>query len=574
MSDNTRVLLDHFLSQQKSESTTPLPDDSAFELFACEQVLKHFELTIDELALGVVGGGDDGGIDGVYTFVDDHLIAEDSDIFEKDFSASRLNHGVPIKLILIQAKRSTSFTETAIDVVVSSTARLLDLEQTEEKLNRLYSSTLIERFSLFRLALERLAIRYPSVEIEFAYVTRGDKETINPKVVQKARDLEIQFGKTSTEAVGMVSFLGADELWASASAAPNYTLQLTYRENATSDTSHVALVSLRDFVSFLSDDNGNLNRHIFDWNVRDFQGNVEVNKEIKSSLEDQNAPDFWWLNNGVTIICSKASTQGKTFTLDDVQIVNGLQTSYTTFEALSTLDQDDPVFDRIVLVRILQTDDPGTRDRVIRATNRQTSVSEASLRATDETQRRIEAFFETNELYYDRRKNFYRNKGMPKDRIISIPLLAQIIMAVGLSRADDSRARPSSLLKSEINYQTMFSDNIPLEVYLWAAKAQKEVDGFLQSSSLEVSTSERTNLRFHLSMLATAKLLGKRVDDPKDLEQIAKEGRSLAEADLIGCLSTLREVMQNMVDETDESPDKIAKGREFVEAIFATGELD
>ena len=574
MSNNTRVLLDQFLEQQKNELTTPLPDDRAFELFACEQVLKDSELSVDELSLGVVGGGNDGGIDGVYAFVNEQLIADDSDIFDSDFSASRFSLGVPLKLRLVQAKRGNSFSETAIDLASSSTSRLLDLELSEEQLKTLYSSELVERFVLFRRALERLAVRHPSVHIEFSYVSRGDKDTINTKVRQKATDLEKEFTKTVTGATGVVSFLGADELWASASAAPNYTLQLTYRENATSGSSHVALVSLRDYVAFLSDEDGNLIRHIFDWNVRDYQGNIEVNKEIKASLEDTEAPDFWWLNNGVTIICSKASIQGKTYTLDDVQIVNGRQTSYTTHQALSAVGKDDPVFDRTLLVRILQTADPATRDRVIRATNRQTSIPEASLRATDDTQRRIEAFFASNDLYYDRRKNYYRNNSKPMDRIIGIPLLAQTIMAVGLGRPDDSRARPSSLLKSDRDYQTMFSSDIPLHIYLWAAKAQKEVDGFLQAPGTGVSTPERTNLRFHLAMFATTKLLGIQVKSPMQLTKIANEGRTLAEADLPACLATLRETMQRLVDETGESQDKIAKGRQFVEEILATNEFN
>ena len=260
--------------------------------------------------------------------------------------------------------------------------------------------------------------------------------------------------------------------------------------------------------------------------------------------------------------------------MDDVQIVNGLQTSYTTYQALSAVGKGDPVLNRTLLVRILQTADSTTRDRVIRATNRQTSVPEASLRATDDTQRRIEAFFASNDLYYDRRKNYYRNSGKPMERIIGIPLLAQTIMAVGLSRPDDSRARPSSLLKSDRGYETMFSSDIPLQIYLWAAKAQKEVDGFLQEPGTGVSTPERTNLRFHLAMLATTKLLGTRVRSPKQLTELATGGRTLAEADLPACLTTLRETMQKLIDETGESQDKIAKGREFVEEILGAGELN
>ena len=143
-------------------------------------------------------------------------------------------------------------------------------------------------------------------------------------------------------------------------------------------------------------------------------------------------------------------------------------------------------------------------------------------------------------------------------------------MAVGLSRPDDSRARPSSLLKSNQTYETIFSSDIPLEIYLWAANAQREVDAFLQTPDADLSTSERTNLRFHLAMLATTKLLGARVYSPKQLNKIASDASTLNEADLPACLAMLRETMQKLIDETGESPDKIAKGRKFVEAILHT----
>src|SRR5262245_48700743 len=36
-------------------------------------------------------------------------------------------------------------------------------------------------------------------------------------------------------------------------------------------------------------------------------------------------------------------------------------------------------------------------------------------------------FFETKALFYDRRKNYHKNLGRPKDRVISIPYLAQAV---------------------------------------------------------------------------------------------------------------------------------------------------
>lgn len=568
-SKNARLLLDSLIADRWGNVSETPPAYLAFELFACEQVLKRFNLSLDEITDGVVGGEGDGGIDGVFTFVGEQLVAEDADFFDDTSAVNGFSRNVPIALHLIQAKRADSFGERVFDLASSSLERLLDLEEPEEDLEELYSTDLVRRFSIFRKALHALAVRHPVVSVNFTYATKGDTASINSRVQKKAGDLEQQLTTVSTGAISTVQFMGAAELWTTADTNPNYTLQLNYQENATSDTSHIALVSLRDYMNFISDDQGELRHHIFDWNVRDYQGGVEVNREIQQSLLDAESPDSWWLNNGVTIIGSKISIQGKTFTLDDVQIVNGLQTSYATYLALKGAGSGEAVLDRQVLVRILETTDEKTRDRVIRATNRQTTISAASLRATDGVQRQIEAYFFANGWFYDRRKNYYRNAGKPLYRIVSIPFLAQAVMAIGLSRPDDARARPSSLLKSDTDYVNIFSDQTPLPVYLWAAKRQKNIDTFLQVPDVNASALERTNFRFHLAMLATAKLVGGRVYDPTQLARFTQEDLDFSKVDLEACLILLRELLQFQIAETNSSMDKIAKGRPFVEAIMS-----
>lgn len=572
MADNEQVLLDQVLAQRQAERSVPIRDDEAFELFAAEQALAARQLSSEEVADGVIGGSNDGAIDAIFVFVDGALLTEDSDVLQDGFSAVRLPRGVKLELWMVQAKRETSFTETAIDKAASALARLLSLSENEEDLRQLYSLGAVSRTGFFRKALRVLATRHPQVEIHFVYATRGratGPNSINTKVEIKARDLESQLASVMSGATGHVEFLGAAELWRRANTVASYTTELTYQENATSGNSHVALVKLRDYMIFLKDEDGRLRRHIFDWNVRDYQGEVEVNREIRDSLEDQTGPEFWWLNNGVTIVCSKATAVGKTYSLDDVQVVNGLQSSHTIFNVLRTAPADHPAFDRSVLVRILVTgDDLATRDLVIRATNRQTSVPAASLRATDDIQRDIEAFFLGHDWYYDRRKNFYRNIGRSAERIVSISLLAQAAMAMGLSRPDNSRARPSSLLKRDEEYRRIFSKEIPVEIYLWLAQAQKEVDAFLTSEAAAVSVPERTNYRFHLAMVATAKLVGQPVRSPKQLHRLAAADTLLADADLPTCLQLVREEFAEHEVQTGNSADKIAKGPDFVERLL------
>lgn len=61
-------------------------------------------------------------------------------------------------------------------------------------------------------------------------------------------------------------------------------------------------MKLKDYFDFITDDNDQIIKHIFEANVRDYQGKTSVNQEIKYTLEDGHPKeDFWWLNNGVTI---------------------------------------------------------------------------------------------------------------------------------------------------------------------------------------------------------------------------------------------------------------------------------
>lgn len=571
MPNNELVLLDQTLATLQTEREAPLTDDHAFEIVACTQVLRDREMSADEVEDGVVGGGNDGAIDGIYTFLADTLLAEDSDALQDEYPANRLPVSTTLTLVLVQAKRASSFTETAIDLVADSTRRLLDLGEPEDDLAALYSEAVLAKVALFRSALRKFGARHLKVHIEFSYVTRGDTSNVNSKVQKKANDLASDFAKVIAKATGAVTFLGAAELWNRLSTVPSYTLSLTCQEYSTSGASHVALVSLRNYLAFLTDENGSLRRHIFDWNVRDYQGDVEVNREIRRSVIDLTMPEFWWLNNGVTIVCSQASITSKTFWLDDVQVVNGLQTSQTIFHALGGQPDTHGSLDRQVLVRILLTgSDTATRDQVIRATNRQTSVPAASLRATDDIQRKIEAYFLANDWYYDRRKNYYRNLGKSASRIVGIPLLAQAVMAMGLSRPDNSRARPSSLLKRDSDYNEIFSTTLPLPVYLWLARAQRSVDAFLLGDRAVSSTSERTNVRFHLAMLAVATMHRGKLYSPSQLTSLASDGAILTDDLLDTCLSALRPALADFALASGYSHDTIAKGPDFVQHLVDT----
>jgi hypothetical protein len=565
MPDNAIVLLDALLAERdRMRGGDPRPADQAFELFAFEQCLKEEDLSDEEIANGQVGGGDDGGVDGVYCFLNGNLLEEDAEVLQEGFDATSVRREAELVLVVIQGKTTASFGETAFEKLAVTLTEFLDLTKADEELRELFSEAIVARFSIFRTAWQRLATRHPKIAVRVYYATKGDTGNIHDKVQTRADLLVTQITTDVPKASATVDLLGSRELIDLAGREKSYTLELTFQENATARDSHIALVTLDDYFAFISDD-GALRKHIFDWNVRDYEGAVEVNREIIASLADAYAPEFWWLNNGVTVICSRASVTGKTFSLDDVQIVNGLQSSATIYDYLRDAEPDVPA-PRAILVRIIVTDDYGTRDRVIRATNRQTSVPAASLRATDQIQRDLETFFLSEDWFYERRKNYYRNLGKTPARTVSIPYLAQAIMAVGLSDPSNSRARPSSLLKRDADYTRIFDPHVELKIYLWIAKVQKAVDEFLRSNEAGTTAAERTNLRFYVSMLVVALRFAGRVYNPRQLGDLC--GAEFSTDEMVAALTQVRSSLGAFQTAHGGEVDKIAKNKEFAEALL------
>jgi hypothetical protein len=70
--------------------------------------------------------------------------------------------------------------------------------------------------------------------------------------------------------------------------------------------------------------------------VRDYQGNTEVNEQIRNTLSGKSSEDFWWLNNGISVLCSRATVSAKTLTIENAEIVNGLQTSREIYDVFSS----------------------------------------------------------------------------------------------------------------------------------------------------------------------------------------------------------------------------------------------
>jgi hypothetical protein len=254
---------------------------------------------------------------------------------------------------------------------------------------------------------------------------------------------------------------------------------------------------------------------MFDANVRDYESGSPVNQSIQQTLEiEEPDVDFWWLNNGVTVVADRVQLNGKRLTLASPQVVNGLQTSHEIFKRGTRAALGE---DRSVLVKVIEASEEATKDRIIKATNSQTTLGTSTLRATDKVQRNIEAYLGTVGLYYERRKNYYRNQQIPLSQLVSIDQMGQAVTATLAQAPHTSRGETSRIFEDDI-YHLVFHDSYPLGAYAQAVTVLRSCENFLKG---QVSASgEVENFAFHLSMLAVIAMTRKNKPGAEDLASI------------------------------------------------------
>jgi AIPR protein len=516
--------------------------------------LVNYDLDNDEILGGIVDGPKDGGIDAVYVIAAGQLVPDID-----DFNTNNFRPLSDLELVIIQTNNQDGFKEAPINNLAASLPMLLDYGADSQELEKAFSHDVIAAFKRFLDTSKAVAAKFPRISISIFYCCKGGEPSAATRAKAAALERTLKLNGFSSV---LFSFLGAQGLYDRSSIQKTYVGELPPVTTPISvGNAYVALCRLRDYAKFISDDRGNLISRIFEANVRAYQGEVDVNKEIALSLENPVVDlDFWCLNNGITIVADKASFTSNNLVIENPLIVNGLQASFEIHNFYSRMKIDD---DRRVLVRIVVENDIQKRDRVIRATNRQTSISNSSFRSTEPVHKEIEHYFETLGYYYDRRKNYYKRMGKPADKIISIDKLAQGVLSVLLQKPDAARARPTTSLKNEETYLRIFSGNKkrhPLEMYGKIAFMLDLVDRHFKSISHSVGRIYRNNLRFHVLMVLSWRLIGSRSATAEAIGAIKNE-------DLTS--ETLRDVTNWVIAQFDQqgAEDKTAKDSKFTDYL-------
>ncbi len=506
----TQASIRDYVSNEKERIGEVADDSKAFEYIAAQQVLTQYDIDDDETLRGIVGGGNDGGYDGAYLFINETLVnGEDPELLDIPKKAN-------VELHLIQAKYQTSLSESVIQNWKDSFENLLSSDEPDPQR---YCQEIIDFFSLVKVVLSKTMSSKLQVSIQFWAVSLV--EEIHPNLLKQAEELK-------AKAVGLiparntivsVDLLTARELYSLLDQAPDEVMTLKGSKEPLCPDEHSAIltVSLYDFNEFTTNENGVLRKTLFEANIRDYQGNIEVNKAIRKTLSDRGAVDFWWLNNGITIVADSVTRDmGNAITMTNPRIVNGLQTSNEIWNFCNS--HDASIDDRKVLVKCIAADDQNTRAQIIQATNNQSSIPPAYLRSLETIHLQIERYFKSHGLHYDRRKSSCKNEGIPARDIISVPFFGQCLISVLLQQPDYARARPAQILGDNDKYEYIFNEDVPLESYLALGKLAVHVRQHLKTSRL--GRGAQNDLIFYVLLISCALQIGKFEIEPDDLKEI------------------------------------------------------
>jgi AIPR protein len=512
-------VVNHLVDELKKNLDPGLSTDDVFELFVSDLITRDFGLGWDEIESGIVDGENDGQIDAIYVLVDEQILRD-----KKEFDKAATRRNAAIRVIVQQSKNRSAFEENPFAKMRASISDLFDSGRSLKLLNKVYNQDVISQVDLFRTVYLGLQGKNPSVSFDIVVASKGDKRTANARLKSDMNAI-IKFLRSEYyHSDVVVRFLGARELidLANRPRFINKILEFTAAPNTdNSNSGWVGLVRLDEFFKFIVGDDRRLLNVLLEENVRDFEGDKGVNNDIANTLSDHDKKiDFWWLNNGITVLCDGAVPHTpRTFSLDRPLIVNGLQTANMIWQNFARARKIKD--ERHILTKIIKSNDESVRDQIIRATNRQTPINPTQLKATEKLHRDIEAFFKTRGTFYERRKNQYKNFGKKKSQIFSINEVAQAVMSIVLIRPNDARARPSSLLRTEQGYELVFNDRTPLEVYAYCAELVRSIEQFLVQRTR--SRKDRNNLKYYIAFVSARLMAGKEKPSLREFRALAEK---------------------------------------------------
>jgi AIPR protein len=573
MSQHEVLALNTHFDNWKAERANDLRSIEPFLYYSVENITKAYNLTDEQVTFGITDHPNDAGIDALY------FLAGNASIQIRDDVQLPLGGLDRIRIMIFQVKSSlsdTGFKPDDIDKFGHFVDDLLNMTSLDREMAGRYTPQILSLVTAFKNVYRSVVQSLPTLHFEFYYVTRGDGVTLNAagrasrgRVIAA---IEKHRGRKNKDTIAF-NPISTVELLTYARSRRKKSRTLKWAANTIPiEDGYVGMVKIGDYFNFLKDDAGNLDELIFESNVRGNQGKTSVNRQMRNALDDGPPPDFWQLNNGVTITCANISPiDAYSLSIDDAQVVNGLQTSRQIFGHFVETKADPSKDGRVIILKLIPVTDDTIRDKIIRATNNQNPIKSSALLMTSEVHRDIEDLFKKHGLFYDRRPGFYKDQGKPITRIVSFNEVTQAAVAILLHRPDDSRARPGDYVggaekKADDKHKLLFKPRTSrqeLAVYLKCVLILREVESFMKSIS-GLDYGDRRNLMFYVAYYLACKIADTHSPGVEDVLKVTSS--ELTQQRLTNAYETVNRVYLRLSG-TEENRDSVAKGTRLLSEV-------
>lgn len=485
----TKNLVSSFRAE---ESIADDVDDSTlFEHFANYCVLSQEygdEFDLDDMH---TGGEDDLGLDGLAVIVNGTLVTDVTEI--DDLAAT--NKYLDVEFVVCQAKSGGNFSGSEISNFFFG---LKDLFSEKPALPR--NATVAEKELLIKAIYQRSALfKRGNPLVRMYYATTGKWQSdskLEARIAHEKESLlelnifrDVIFTPVDARQIQRYYNTAKNRL----SRSVTFSGKVTLPAMPGVQESYLGFLPVSEYLKLITDDSGNIVRGLFYDNVRDFQGENPVNREIDGTLKSSEKALFILLNNGVTIVAESVNKTGDLFTIEDYQVVNGCQTSHVLYNNAAALAGAAVQ----IPIKLIVSQDSDVKNRIIKATNRQTPVKTEELTALTDFQKGLEDYYEAvtgpAKLYYERRSQQYRSATVEKVRIVSVSTQIRAFSSMFLELPHQASRYYGTLLQT-VQSKIFVNGHFPVAYYA-SALAMFRFESLVRKKVLD---SKYRPFKYHL----------------------------------------------------------------------------
>jgi hypothetical protein len=355
-----------------------------------------------------------------------------------------------------------------------------------------------------------------NIEVRVGYITNALSTNISDECIQEITSIKEQFDNDTFsnftfEMIGAIEIVDRLNAQEKKNKKIKADIKIKYDTNSPSLIKYhshglkgiICTTTAKEVARIVNEDEKGF---VFDLNVRKYLGNLgTVNKDIKETCSDEDTSHlFWFLNNGVTIVCDKVDPvtdpDNPHLKIENLQIVNGCQTS----SSLAIAEKEGLLQDNTtVILKVFETSDLDLVDKVVLTTNNQNKITNRNLRANDRIQRDLERAFSIHDYFYERKPRQFQDED--SNKIIPNELAATAYLAIALKRPSDARSRKYKIWSDY--YDSIFK-SIHVEMFIVNHLIKQRVSKYINKSNLTTSPDDTKryiakNGQFHIARMTS-----------------------------------------------------------------------